>query len=152
MRKKKVIKRILLIILLIILMGIGFLGYLFYDGVRVHANEIDLGQITEEEKEKLINLNFLELSDYPSSIEFLSLKEESAIRETQFYLDFSVAKEEASSYQMEKNENASPNEISILKIGENEDSIIYEMQTNFAQHSTDGKWKFLYALFDKYGK
>lgn len=54
-----------------------------------------------------------ELLDYPSSLEFLSLKKEAAIRETQFYLAFSVAKEEASSYQIEKNENASLNELSI---------------------------------------
>ncbi len=147
---KKVIKIAFMIIFIIIMICIGFFAWTFYDTIRTHSIEIELSDITQEEKEKLIQLNFLEFSEYPSSLTFLTLRVEEEIRETQFYINFSIDKKEANEYTIEKNNNQSPNEISIFKISENNEEIIYELRTNFAQNSKEDKWSYLYELIEKY--
>lgn len=91
-----------------------------YDTFRTHILEIELDQITLQEKEKLIELNFLELDEYPSSLEFIQLRHESEIRESQFYIEFSVNKEEANNYKIE-NANNYPNGVRIIKIKEKDE-------------------------------
>ena len=78
---KHSIKLLIIIILIIFTIGVLYLGWIFYDTVKMHKIEIPLSNLTSDEKEKLISLNFLELESYPSSIEFIELKEESEIRE-----------------------------------------------------------------------
>ena len=113
---KHSIKLLIIIILIIFTIGVLYLGWIFYDTVKMHKIEIPLSNLTSDEKEKLISLNFLELESYPSSIEFIELKEESEIRETQFYIKFSIDKEDEKLYKIEKNVNQSTNEITIKKI------------------------------------
>ena len=132
---KHSIKLLIIIILIIFTIGVLYLGWIFYDTVKMHKIEIPLSNLTSDEKEKLISLNFLELESYPSSIEFIELKEESEIRETQFYIKFSIDKEDEKLYKIEKNVNQSTNEITIKKISESNGKIIYEMKTNFAQNN-----------------
>ena len=146
---KKIIKICLLIILVIIIVFVGNIAWIVYDTFRTHTIEIELDQISELEKEKLIELNFLELDEYPSSLEFIKLRHEAEIREAQFYIEFSVNKEESNNYKIE-NANNSPNGVSILKIKEKNGKIIYEMLTNFTQHSKAEKWDYLYELIGKY--
>lgn len=147
---KHSIKLLIIIILIIFTIGVLYLGWIFYNTVRMHKTEISLSNLTSDEKEKLISLNFLELESYPSSIEFIELKEESEIRETQFYIKFSIDKEEEKLYKIEKNVNQSTNEITIKKISQSNGKIIYEMKTNFAQNSKDKKWDFLLELINRY--
>lgn len=146
---KKIIKICLVIILVIIIVFIGSIAWIVYDTFRTHILEIELDQITGQEKEKLIELNFLELDEYPLSLEFIKLRHEAEIRESQFYIEFSVDKEEANNYNIEKANNF-PNGVGILKIKEKKGKIIYEMQTNFTQHSKSEKWDYLYELIGKY--
>ena len=146
---KKIIKICLLIILGIIIVFVGNIALIVYDTFRTHTLEIELDQISQQEKEKLIELNFLELDEYPSSLEFIKLRHEAEIRESQFYIVFSVNKEDANNSEIE-NENNSTNGVSILKIKEKNGKIIYEMQTNFTQHSKAEKWDYLYELIGKY--
>lgn len=148
--KKKILKTCVLLILIVILVFTGIVIWGIDDTVRTHTSQIELNRISQQEKEKLIQLDFLELAEYPSSLEFLELRQESEIRETQFYIEFSIAKEEVESYEIEKNSNHSPNEITILKIYEDNGKNIYELQTNFAQNSKDEKWSYLYDLIEKY--
>ncbi len=150
--KKKILKTCIFLILIVILVFIGIVSCSIYDTVRTHTSQIDLNKISQQEKEKLIQLDFLELAEYPSSLEFLELRQESEIRETQFYIKFSIAKDEVESYEIEKNSNHSPNEITILKIYEDNEKNIYELQTNFAQNSKAEKWTYLYDLIEKYKK
>ena len=97
-----------------------------------------------------MELNFLELDKYPQSLEFNKLKEISEVRETQFYIEFSINKYEKDLYNIEKNNSNSPNTISIEQKEENDEKVIYEMQTNFAQNSKAKKWSYLYELIEKY--
>lgn len=147
---KKTIIILVIFIISVVVIGIGYLGWIFYDTVKTHTTEISLTDITEDEKAKIIELNFLELDKYPESLEFIKLEKDTEIRETQFYIEFSINKDEASLYEIEKNKNHSPNGISIEKKEENEEKVIYEMQTNFSQNSKADKWTYLYELIEKY--
>ncbi len=147
---KKIVKICVLLILIAIFAFVGIVSGVVYDTVRTHISQIELNKISQQEKEDLIKLNFLELTEYPSSLEFLQLRQESEIRETQYYIEFSIDKKEVELYEIEKNSNRSPNEITILKKYEDNEKNIYELQTNFAQNSTEEKWKYLYDLIEKY--
>ena len=91
---KKAISVLIIGIVSIIVIGIAYLGWIVYDTARPHITEISLTNINEEEKSKLIELNFLELDKYPQSLEFNKLKVISEVRETQFYIEFSINKDE----------------------------------------------------------
>ena len=145
------IKAIVIIVLTIFIIGVLYLGWSVYDTVKTHKTEISLSNISSDEREKMINLNYLELESYPASLEFITLKRESETRETQFCIIFSISKEENLN-EIEKNQKQSANEITIKKISENNEKITYEMKTNFAQNSRDEKWDYLLELIDKYKK
>lgn len=147
---KKIVKTCVLLILVVIFAFVGIVSWTIYDTVRTHTSQIELNKISQQEKEELIKLDFLELTEYPSSLEFLQLRQESEIRETQYYIEFCIDKKEVELYEIEKNSNHSPNEITILKIYEDSEKNIYELQTNFAQNSTGEKWEYLYDLIEKY--
>ena len=145
------IKAIVIIVLTIFIIGVLYLGWSVYDTVKTHKTEISLSNISSDEREKMINLNYLQLESYPASLEFITLKRESETRETQFCIIFSISKEENLN-EIEKNQKQSANEITIKKISENNEKITYEMKTNFAQNSRDEKWDYLLELIDKYKK
>lgn len=147
---KKIVKICIVLILIVILAFVGIVSWVIYDTVRTHTSQIELKEISQQEKEELIKLDFLELTEYPSSLEFLQLRQESEVRETQYYIEFSINKKEVELYEIEKNRNRSPNEISILKKYEDNEKNIYELQTNFAQNSIEEKWSYLYKLMEKY--
>ena len=147
---KKIVKICVLLILIAIFAFVGIVSVVVYDTVRTHTSQIELNKISQQEKEELIKLDFLELTEYPSSLEFLQLRQESEIRETQYYIEFSIDKKEVELYEIEKNSNRSPNKITILKKYEDNEKNIYELQTNFAQNSKEEKWKYLYDLIEKY--
>lgn len=147
---KKTIIVLIIGIVTIIVIGIAYLGWIVYDTARPHITEISLTNINEEEKSKLIELNFLELDKYPQNLEFNKLKVISEVRETQFYIEFSINKYEKDLYDIENNKSHSPNTISIEQKEENDEKVIYEMQTNFAQNSKAKKWNYLYELIEKY--
>lgn len=148
---KVLIKAIVIIVLTIFIIGVLYLEWSVYDTVKTHKTEISLSNISSDEREKMINLNYLELESYPASLEFITLKRESETRETQFCIIFSISKEENLN-EIEKNQKQSANEITIKKISENNEKITYEMKTNFAQNSRDEKWDYLLELIDKYKK
>lgn len=148
---KVLIKAIVIIVLTIFIIGVLYLGWSVYDTVKTHKTEISLFNISSDEREKMINLNYLELESYPASLEFITLKKESETRETQFCIIFSISKEENLN-EIEKNQKQSANEITIKKISENNEKITYEMKTNFAQNSRDEKWDYLLELINKYKK
>lgn len=148
---KVLIKAIVIIVLTIFIIGVLYLGLSVYDTVKTHKTEISLSNISSDEREKMINLNYLELESYPASLEFITLKRESETRETQFCIIFSISKEENLN-EIEKKQKQSANEITIKKISENNEKITYEMKTNFAQNSRDEKWDYLLELIDKYKK
>lgn len=148
---KVLIEAIVIIVLTIFIIGVLYLGWSVYDTVKTHKTEISLSNISSDEREKMINLNYLELESYPASLEFITLKRESETRETQFCIIFSISKEENLN-EIEKNQKQSANEITIKKISENNEKITYEMKTNFAQNSRDEKWDYLLELIDKYKK
>lgn len=148
---KVLIKAIVIIVLTIFIIGVLYLGWSVYDTVKTHKTEISLSNISSDEREKMINLNYLELESYPASLEFITLKKESETRETQFGIIFSISKEENLN-EIEKNQRQSANEITIKKISENNEEITYEMKTNFAQNSRDEKWDYLLELINKYKK
>lgn len=148
-RMKKAISILIIGIVTIIVIVIAYLGWIVYDTARPHITEISLNNINEEEKSKLIELNFLELGKYPQSLEFNKLKVISEVRETQFYIEFSINKDEKVN-DLERNKSHSPNTISIEHKEENDEKVIYEMQTNFAQNSKEKKWSYLYELIEKY--
>lgn len=148
---KVLIKAIVIIVLTIFIIGVLYLGWSVYDTVKTHKTEISLSNISSDEREKMINLNYLELESYPASLEFITLKKESETRETQFCIIFSISKKENLN-EIEKNQKQSANEITIKKIYENNEKITYEMKTNFAQNSRDEKWDYLLELINKYKK
>lgn len=148
---KVLIKAIVIIVLTIFIIGVLYLWWSVYDTVKTHKTEISLSNISSDEREKMINLNYLELESYPASLEFITLKRKSETRETQFCIIFSISKEENLN-EIEKNQKQSANEITIKKISENNEKITYEMKTNFAQNSRDEKWDYLLELIDKYKK
>ncbi len=132
---KKIIKICVLLILIVILAFVGIVSLVIYDTVRTHTSQIELNKISQQEKEELIKLGFLELTEYPTSLEFLQLRQESDIRETQYYIEFSIDKKEVELYEIEKNSNRFPNEITIFKKYEDNEKNIYELQTNFTQNT-----------------
>jgi len=148
--EKKIVKICILLILIVILSFVVIVSWIIYDTARTHITQIELNKISQQEKEKLIQLNFLELTEYPSSLEFLQLRQESQIRETQFYIKFSVVKEEGKLYKIEKNINHTTTDLTILKVDEDNEKNIYELQTNFTQNTIEEKWKYLYDLIEKY--
>ena len=85
---KKIVKICVLLILISIFAFVGIVSVVVYDTVRTHISQIELNKISQQEKEELIKLDFLELTEYPSSLEFLQLRQESEIRETQYYIEF----------------------------------------------------------------
>ena len=85
---KKIVRISVVLILIVILILVGRISWVIYNTVRVHTSQIELNKISQQERENLIKLDFLELIEYPSSLEFLLLKRESAIRETQYYIEF----------------------------------------------------------------
>lgn len=147
---KKIVKICVLLILILILAFVGIASWVIYDTVRTHTSQIELNKISQQEKEELIKLDFLELTEYPSSLEFLQLRQELEIRETQYYIEFSIDKKEVELYEIEKNRNRFPSEIAILKKYEDNKKNIYGLQTNFAQNSKEEKWKYLDNLIKKY--
>ena len=146
---KKIVKTALLLIFILIISIFFYIGWIFYDSVRTHITEIDLTQITAEEKDKLIELNFLELEQYPQSIQFLSLKSEKMVRETQYYITFSVDKEEANNNEIIRS-TTGPNQTSIEQLQDEENTMTYLFSTHFAQNTTGNKWSFLHQLIEKY--
>ena len=148
--ESKIVKTCILLILLVLLACVGIVSLIIYDTIRVHTSQIELNVISQQEKENLIKLDFLELVEYPSSLEFIRLKKQSAIRETQYYIEFSIDKKEVEFYEIEKNGKYSPNEITILKKYEDNEKNIYELQTNFTQNSKGEKWSYLWDLIEKY--
>ncbi len=146
--EKKIIKTCVLLIFIVILACVGIVGWVIYDTVRTHTSQIELNKISQKEKEELIKLDFLELTEYPSSLEFLELRRESEIRETQYYIRFSIIKEEANLYEIEKNNT--PTCLTILKVDEDNEKNVYELQTNFAQNSIEEKWSYLSKLIETY--
>lgn len=147
---KKIVKICVLLILIVILAFIGIVSWVTNNTIRTHTSRIELNKISQEEKEKFIQLDFLELTEYPSSLEFLELKQKSEIRETQFYIKFSIDKEEANLYKIERNTNYNTTDLTILKIDEDNEKNIYELQTNFTQNTIEEKWSYLYKLMEKY--
>ena len=55
---KKIIKICFILILIIIITCLICVSFIFFDTMRTHIIEIDLTQITEEERNKLIDYNF----------------------------------------------------------------------------------------------
>ena len=147
---KKIVKICVLLILIVIFICIGIASWVIYDTIRINTIQIGLDKISQQEKEELIKLDFLELTEYPSSLKFLQLRQESEIRETQYYIKFSINKEEANLYKIEKNINHTTNNLTILKIYNDNEKNIYELQTNFTQNTKEEKWKYLYDLIEKY--
>lgn len=147
---KKIVKKCVLLIFIFIFAFMGIVSWVIYDTARIHTNQIELNKISQQEKEELIKLDFLNLTEYPSSLEFLQLRKESQIREIQFYIEFSIDRIEVELYEIEKNIKCSPNEINILKKYEDNEKNIYELQTNFTHNSKEEKWSYLYKLIEKY--
>ena len=69
---KVLIKAIVIIVLTIFIIGVLYLGWSVYDTVKTHKTEISLSNISSDEREKMINLNYLELESYPDSLEFIT--------------------------------------------------------------------------------
>lgn len=40
--------------------------------------------------------------------------------------------------------------VTAIPFKENDEKVIYEMRTNFAQNSKEKKWNYLYELIEKY--
>ncbi|MBR3254830.1 MAG: hypothetical protein IKF97_01175 [Clostridia bacterium] len=148
MEKKIAIR--LFIVLIVMVFGI-VIGYVCWGMNTLRSTtEIDLTQLTLEEKAKLIEYNYLELAKYPKSLEFIKLKEESEIRETQFIITFSVDNTEKDLYQIERDKTSIAGISSIFKIKEENNKTIYEFKTDFTSNSQGKEWKYIYELINKY--
>ena len=116
MEKKIAIR--LFIVLIVMVLGI-VIGYIYWGMSTLSSTtEIDLTKLTLEEKAKLIEYNYLELANYPKSLEFIKLKEESEVRETQFIITFSVDNNEKDLYQIERDKTSVAGESSVFRIKE----------------------------------
>lgn len=82
------IKAIVIIVLTIFIIGVLYLGWSVYDTVKTHKTEISLSNISSDEREKIINLNYLELESYPASLEFITLKKKVKPEKFNFVLSF----------------------------------------------------------------
>ncbi len=146
----KIIKSLLLLLLLIVVIICAIIYIYMNKLVTPTITEIDLLSVSAEEKEKLKNMNFLELENTPKSINFINLKLESGIRESQFYINFSVDREETIQFAIER--NSSEKTMNIIKLFEEDNKYIYEAKTHFTSNSKDYKWDYLYELINKYKK
>jgi hypothetical protein len=127
------------------------IGYIYWGMSTLSSTtEIDLTKLTLEEKAKLIEYNYLELANYPKSLEFIKLKEESEVRETQFIITFSVDNTENDLYQIERDKTGIAGISSIFKIKEENNKTIYEFKTDFTSNSQGKEWKYIYELINKY--
>ena len=148
MEKKVAIR--LFIVLIVMVLGI-VIGYIYWGMSTLSSTtEIDLTKLTLEEKAKLIEYNYLELANYPKSLEFIKLKEESEVRETQFIITFSVDNTENDLYQIERDKTGIAGISSIFKIKEENNKTIYEFKTDFTSNSQGKEWKYIYELINKY--
>ena len=148
MEKKIAIR--LVIVLIVMVLGI-VIGYIYWGMSTLSSTtEIDLTKLTLEEKAKLIEYNYLELANYPKSLEFIKLKEESEVRETQFIITFSVDNTENDLYQIERDKTGIAGISSIFKIKEEKNKTIYEFKTDFTSNSQGKEWKYIYELINKY--
>ncbi|MBO4292984.1 MAG: hypothetical protein J5881_01140 [Clostridia bacterium] len=148
MEKKIAIR--LFIVLIVMVLGI-VIGYICWGMSTLSSTtEIDLTKLTIEEKSKLIEYNYLELANYPKSLEFIKLKEESEVRETQYIITFSVDNVEKDLYKIEKDKIGIAGESSIFKIEEKDNKTIYEFRTNFTSNTKGYKWNFISDLIRKY--
>ena len=148
MEKKIAIR--LFIVLIVMVLGI-VIGYICWGMSTLSSTtEIDLTKLTIEEKSKLIEYNYLELANYPKSLEFIKLKEESEVRETQFIITFSVDNTEKDLYQIERDKTSIAGRSSIFKIKEEKNKTIYEFRTNFTSNSKGKEWNYIYDIINKY--
>lgn len=140
-------------VILFIICVLIFIIFIFYQilitNFSINTKEIDLKLIDDDEKEKIIYFNFLELETYPRTMEFFSLKSESTIREKQYYITFSVDKDEAVNYVIER-KSSTAGESEIYKILSEKEKNIYMFKTNFSCNSRGYKWDFLDELLLKY--
>ena len=148
MEKKIAIR---LFIVLIVMVLVIVIGYICWGMSKLSSTtEIDLTKLTLEEKAKLIEYNYLELANYPKSLEFIKLKEELEVRETQFIITFSVDNTEKDFYQIERDKTGIAGISSIFKIKEEKNKTIYEFKTDFTSNSQGKEWKYIYELINKY--
>ena len=148
MEKKIAIR--LFIVLIVMVLGI-VIGYIYWGMSTLSSTtEIDLTKLTLEEKAKLIEYNYLELANYPKSLEFIKLKEESEVRETQFIITFSVDNTENDLYQIERDKTSVAGESSVFRIKEENNKTIYEFKTNFTSNTKGYQWDYIYDLIRKY--
>jgi len=148
MEKKIAIR--LFIVLIVMVLGI-VIGYIYWGMSTLSSTtEIDLTKLTLEEKAKLIEYNYLELANYPKSLEFIKLKEESEVRETQFIITFSVDNNEKDLYQIERDKTSVAGESSVFRIKEENNKTIYEFKTNFTSNTKGYQWDYIYDLIRKY--
>lgn len=150
MEKKIAIRLFIVLIVMVLAIVIGYICW----GMSTLSSttEIDLTKLTKEEKAKLIEINYLELESYPNSLEFIELKEESQVRESQFIITFSVDNNEKDFYQIERDKTSIAGESSIYRIKEENNKTIYEFKTNFTSNSKGYQWDFIYDLIRKYEK
>lgn len=150
MEKKIAIRLFIVLIVLVVTIVIGYICW----GMSTLSSttEIDLTKLTENEKAKLIEFNYLELESYPNSLEFIKLKEESEVRETQFIITFSVDNTEKDLYQIERDKTSIAGRSSIFKIKEEKNKTIYEFRTNFTSNSKGKEWNYIYDIINKYKK
>lgn len=148
MEKKIAVRLFIVLIVMVLAIVIGYICW----GMSTLSSttEIDLTKLTENEKAKLIEYNYLELESYPNSLEFIKLKEESQVRETQFIITFSVDNNEKDLYQIERDKTGIAGISSIFKIKEENNKTIYEFKTDFTSNSQGKEWKYIYELINKY--
>lgn len=150
MEKKIAIRLFIVLIVMVLAIVIGYICW----GMSTLSSitEIDLTKLTENEKAKIIKNNYLDLANYPKSLEFIKLKEESEVRESQFIITFSVDNNEKDFYQIERDKTSIAGESSIYRIKEENNKTIYEFRTNFTSNTKGYKWDFIYDLIKKYEK
>lgn len=146
----KLIKILLLLLISIIIIIFASIYLYLNHLVTPTITEINLAEISDEEKEMIKDINFLELNYIPNTIEFISLKLESTDRESQFCIKFSVDKNDASKTIIER--NSSEKVMKITKLFENNNVEFYEAKTHFISHTKNDKWTYLYELIKKYKK
>ena len=71
------------------------------------------------------------------------------VRETQYYITFSVDKEDTKNNEIIRN-TTGPNQTSIEQLQDEENPMTYLFSTHFAQNTTGNKWGFLHQLIEKY--
>ena len=150
--KKKIVKtsaveKICALTLVLLIAFVAYLGYLYYDK-NLPTFTADLSEITVEEKQSLIDGNYLELMEYPDSLQYVSVTVDEGVRETQYKLEFCVNKHEAQRYEIEK--GGSPDTVGIKKRSEDDSKVYYEASTNFTTGSGSSRWSYVKSLAEKY--